>query len=118
MELDYIVLGGISTLIIREIHRFFKERDQTIIWRKIDELYGWHKEYDDLGIDKKVMDLWDWHSVVDEEGVKIWYVRKSLETSIEKLADNISKMTEILTIMHQQQSAITEHLKNINKTSS
>jgi hypothetical protein len=31
-------------------------------------------------------DLWDWHALADEEGVKVWYVRKSLGDAIDKIA--------------------------------
>jgi hypothetical protein len=45
---------------------------------------------------KKVDELHRWHDIVDSDGVKVWYVRKSLEEAIIKLADNISVQTEIL----------------------
>jgi len=47
-------------------------------------------------------DLHDWHSATDAEGVKIWYVRRSLEEAIVKLAENIDKQTEILRQMHME----------------
>lgn len=53
------------------------------------------------GIDLHLMarqldDLHAWHSVKDDEGVRIWYVRKSLETAIGKLSENIGKELIIL----------------------
>lgn len=47
-------------------------------------------------------DLHEWHSVSDAEGVKVWYVRRSLEEAIVKLAENIDKQTEILRQMHAE----------------
>ena len=44
----------------------------------------------------KIHDLHDWHNKEDDEGVKVWYVRKSLETAIEKLSDNIEKLTRVV----------------------
>jgi hypothetical protein len=44
---------------------------------------------------KQVQDLWVWHNKEDDEGVKIWYVRKSLEDAINKLAENIEQQTNI-----------------------
>jgi hypothetical protein len=45
---------------------------------------------------KKTDELHKWHDMVDSDGVKIWYVRKSLEDAIVKLADNIAVQTEIM----------------------
>lgn len=35
------------------------------------------------------------HDRMDEDGVPVWYVRKSLEAAIEKLATNIDRQTEV-----------------------
>jgi hypothetical protein len=40
-------------------------------------------------------DLHNWHNVSDEEGVKIWYVRKSLEDVVDRLATTIEKLSEV-----------------------
>ena len=45
---------------------------------------------------KQIADLWEWHNRSDEEGVKVWYVRKSLERSINRLADNVQEQTQVL----------------------
>lgn len=37
-------------------------------------------------------DLWRWHSLTDDEGVKVWYVRKSLEDSIHKLVEVVERL--------------------------
>jgi hypothetical protein len=44
--------------------------------------------------DEKLQDLWKWHSVFDDEGVPVWYVRKSLEESIESLDLTINNFQE------------------------
>lgn len=41
-------------------------------------------------------DLHDWHAKEDDDGVKVWYVRKSLENAVTKLADNIEAQTQLL----------------------
>ena len=51
---------------------------------------------------RRIDDLWVWHSKEDSDGVKIWYVRPSLEKSLEKLAENIEKQTELLKMMHME----------------
>lgn len=47
-------------------------------------------------IARQVAELHRWHDVSDSEGVKIWYVRRSLEEAIDKLADNIELETKLL----------------------
>jgi len=47
-------------------------------------------------VSKQIQDLWDWHNVNDTEGVKLWYVRRSLEEAITKLATNIELETKLL----------------------
>lgn len=51
---------------------------------------------------KQIQDLYDWHNMKDDEGVMIWYVRKSLEEAIIKLATNIEKQTDILQQMYKE----------------
>ena len=41
-------------------------------------------------------DLWVWHNKEDADGVKVWYVRQSLEDAIQRLADNIATQTKML----------------------
>lgn len=53
---------------------------------------------------RQVADLWEWHNRSDEEGVKVWYVRKSLERSIHRLASNVEQQTQVL---HDIESKIT-----------
>ena len=43
-----------------------------------------------------VQDLHKMHSVKDQDGVPVWYVRRSMETAIDKLAENIQTQTLIL----------------------
>ena len=40
-------------------------------------------------------ELYKLHDVKDGDGVPIWYVKQSLESAIEKLADNIGRQTEV-----------------------
>ena len=41
-------------------------------------------------------DLWQWHSREDDEGVKVWYVRRSLEDAIKELSLSIRTQTEVM----------------------
>jgi len=55
----------------------------------------------DRGIDLRKLcqqqeDLHKWHDREDADGVKVWYIRKSLITAIDKLAENIANQTELL----------------------
>ncbi|MCK5015858.1 MAG: hypothetical protein KAS32_02205 [Candidatus Peribacteraceae bacterium] len=46
-----------------------------------------------------VEDLHKWHDKEDDDGVKIWYVRKSLEQSIKKLPITMKKQRELMDSM-------------------
>jgi len=45
---------------------------------------------------QQIKDLHKWHDRDDEEGVKVWYVRRSLELAVEKLASNIDIQTRVM----------------------
>jgi hypothetical protein len=41
-------------------------------------------------------DLHEWHDKEDVDGVKVWYMRKSLEDAIIKLGENVDRQTRVL----------------------
>ena len=45
---------------------------------------------------KQTEDLWNWHERADEDGVKVWYIKKSLEKHVETLATNETTQTEVM----------------------
>lgn len=81
-----IVIGVI--LILREVFGFIAKRKNGARHRVCDDCVEGIK-----AIAKQTDDLYRWHDVRDNEGVPIWYVRKSLEKAINKLADNVEKQT-------------------------
>lgn len=66
-------------------------------------------------ISKQVDELHAWHDIVDDEGVKIWYVRRSLEEAISKLHTSIDKQTEVLANMVRGQQSIVDTLVRLDK---
>ncbi len=50
-----------------------------------------------LQVRKMCRDLHEWHNKEDDDGVKIWYVRRSLEEAITKLSESIDLQTTLLT---------------------
>lgn len=90
-------VGGIfAILVIREVLNFLKSRTATVSespspsscltleeHKLIRQMHEWTR------------DLYNWHNVSDEEGVKIWYVRKSLEDVVDRLATTIEKLSEV-----------------------
>ena len=60
---------------------------------------------------RRLQDLHDWHDKEDSEGVKVWYVRRSLEDAITKLSENIERQTEILTELHREQKDIRSEMQ-------
>jgi hypothetical protein len=59
------------------------------------------------GIRKQVDELYKWHDQRDTDGVPVWYMRKSLETAILQLSENLAKQTEVL----QHQTEVLRDMK-------
>ena len=57
-------------------------------------------------ITRQIEDLHKWHAKEDDEGVKVWYVRRSLEETLKSLADNIANQTVVLQEIHREQVAL------------
>lgn len=89
------VIVLIAALIIDRILGMLKTRgiDLQIITRQIDDLYNWHNQHDD-------------------EGVKIWYVRRSLEEAVHKLAKNIEFEAKLLDRIDGRLARIEDKLNN------
>jgi predicted nuclease with TOPRIM domain len=91
---------------IDEIHAFVSEHKKSV--KKINEmisyLENYHKRLEnhfDVLI-SQTDDLWDWHNKEDSDGVKIWYVRSSLEASIKDLVSTLETQRIIMrSILHK-----------------
>jgi len=65
-------------------------------------------------IQKRTQEMHQWHNVKDHDGVPVWYVRRSLEDAIIKLAATIDKQTEFfsaLTLASRDQKRDIEEIK-------
>lgn len=92
-ELTQLGIGGIfAIMVIREVLSFLRARNGG----------------GPSSIAKQVDDLWTWHNVRDGDGVPVWYVRRSLEESIAKLADSIEKLVEIQRAMSAR---LSDHMR-------
>ena len=79
--------GLLAFLIIREVLNFLINRNKN---DKQPDLYAVSHIHDHLDrMEGQVGDLWTWHNQNDADGVKVWYVRRSLEETVDKLADAI-----------------------------
>lgn len=77
--------GGLfALLVLREVFGFLKEKVRAQSNVVIDNMA------------KQIQELHEWHAVTDEDGVKIWYLRRSLENAIEKLTSNLDIQTQLL----------------------
>lgn len=84
-QLLQIGAGGLfALLILREVFGFLKEKVRAQSNTVIDIMA------------KQINELHEWHAVTDEDGVKIWYLRRSLENAIEKLTNNLDIQTQLL----------------------
>ena len=112
-DFTQIGLGGlVAILILREVFAFLRvKRNQ-----ELSDMLRQHIKDDQTylkDIQSKVSDLHVWHNRTDEDGVPVWYVRKSLEASVEKLATAIEHMGELLKEIHDQQAATRRELREL-----
>ena len=81
-SLTELGIGGIlALLILKEVFNFLKTRKLNGESGKIAKIFELTK------------DIFDMHNQKDNDGVYVWYVRRSLEEAIIKLAENIDKQT-------------------------
>lgn len=65
--------------------------------------------------ERNIHDLWEWHSVRDSDGVPIWYVKRSLEDSINKLKVSIESLDKSCIESNKSIYAdIDERLQKVN----
>ena len=67
-------------------------------------------EADLPGMSRRLRELHGWHDKTDEDGVRIWYVRRSLETAIRDLSENVKAQTELLRTMVSKMDSMDEKL--------
>lgn len=63
----------------------------------------------------KIEILYDWHNVSDEDGLKVWYVKKSLENTIVKLSDAIIQLSASLREVVLIQQQIKQDIEKIRQ---
>lgn len=61
-------------------------------------------------ITRQIDDLHRWHAVEDSEGVKIWYVRRSLVDAINKLATSVDQETKLLEKIETRMEGIEDKM--------
>jgi hypothetical protein len=125
MEEQYtLLIGGLVIplilLTIKEIFSWLKDKNLQTTDNKIHKIKDDIESMDDRvqRIESKVDSLvvvnktmYDWHDKADEDGVKIWYVRRSLE---EALHENV-KAINILAKNSEIQTKLLEDMVRQNK---
>ena len=66
----------------------------------------------------QIEDLHKWHDKEDDDGVKIWYLRRSLEDSIKKLPVTLEQQRELMESMFKIFDQLREDLAAIKESSS
>lgn len=64
-------------------------------------------------IKKETHELWIWHNKEDDDGVKVWYVRSSLERAITDLSKSITKFGEMAVHQTEVLSHLTAEIKEM-----
>ena len=109
-ELTGISVAGILTiLILREVFNFLQRRKMGSD-HSIAELKPYLSS-----IDKKITALYDWHNKEDDDGVKVWYVRKSLENAIDNLNETIQHQEKLFRAIFDKIEQIDRDVKDLKK---
>ncbi len=62
-------------------------------------------------VDRRVEDLHDWHAKEDADGVKVWYIRHSLEEAVSRIGESIDRQTKVLEALTHSQELMLNHLE-------
>lgn len=81
------------------------------IEEKFEEIDRVHKKHT-----KWLENLYDMHNVRDADGVPLWYVRRSLEEVIGKLADNIDKQSQLMEKLVGKVNRLDEDVRQTTET--
>lgn len=125
MDNNIIVANGallvtLFALAARELFSWLKEKNLQNTDNKIYQMNDAIKAIDnrvekiDMKVDTLIQTsktMYDWHDKNDEDGVKIWYVRRSLE---EALQENV-KAINILAKNSELQTRLLEDMVKQNK---
>ena len=113
-------IGAITTKLdkIDEENRVEKiSADIKTLNNKVDDL-----QLDVKRISKQSEDMYDWHNKSDGDGVKVWYVRQSLENALrdnakatEAIARNIELQTRLLEEMISNQRNLSKEQAEMMK---
>ena len=89
-------VGVLSLLVIDRVLTALKTRgiDLQMMSRQIESLPEMRKKID--RISTETHELHQWHDQTDRDGVKVWYVRQSLEEAISHLSETMTQMMLVL----------------------
>jgi hypothetical protein len=98
----------IALWIVRELLRMLRAPKKDALLEKILVVL--------TDIQGKTNDLHEWHSKTDAEGVKIWYVRRSLEGAIGELSKNVGHQTDIFQAILSNLALMSQKLNGLSRT--
>lgn len=92
--------GILAILMLREVLNFLRKREEST-----------HSFGDIEELKRQIDELHQWHNKDDSDGVKIWYIRSSLVSNIDKLTDTMSIQTQTLSKIE----SLLEHIIDQHK---
>lgn len=127
-EQNALMIGGLIIplilLTIKEVFSWLKDKNLQTTDNKIHKIkddiesIGDRLEKTELKVDNILQmskTMYDWHDKSDEDGVKIWYVRRSLEEALQEnvrainiLAKNSEMQTRLLEDMVKQSKEMSK----------
>jgi len=89
-----------------------------VVNSRLDVLEDWHSKREvvfDTMLSRmdKLDDLWNWHNKEDSDGVRVWYIRTSLEKSLHKLSRVLDRQYEVLSSVVSKVNSLETDVKTL-----
>lgn len=108
----FVLVKGETKEILKKVTSILDRLDDVKKLREdVAEIRSWHRERE-MMFDKldetsdRIDDLWEWHNKEDGDGVRIWYVRSSLQKTLDKLGETLNKEHALVSEMANNYSLL------------
>jgi hypothetical protein len=66
-------------------------------------------------LSRQINDLYEWHSVCDDDGVRLWYVRRSVYDMLAQSTQALERISAVLPMLAENQQQMRKELERIQR---
>lgn len=117
----FVLLKGDSRKTVEEVLKLQAAvEDLREMKAPLSEVYNFVKQHEHMledmeQVNKHIEDMYVWHNKEDSDGVKVWYIRSSLEKTFEKLSTTLDKQNEVLDTVMNKVSSLCNDVSSLKK---